>query len=222
MTIAIKNSDFEGELQIKTIIPIRIPKILLILFVLFSIITLGMFALFSKWSIKFKYWFLYKKCDIKHATHFAIITNTESFNIVDAQYEKSGDKFVLYFVFKLLKYYYNEENHNEKFFEANDFKEINTKTFGNIISSYLNGLSSEKYSHQRIKFGENLKEIPIPNIFEYLFHEMTAPFFILQYFSAMIWIMQEVYVYAIVLLVISFILTIVGYFFCIILYESNI
>lgn len=217
MTIAIKNSNFEGDLQIKTIIPIRIPKISLILFIFFSIITIGIFALFSKWSIKFKYWFLYKKCEIKNATHFAIITNAESFNIVDAKYEKNEEKLHLYFVFKLLKYYYNEENPNEKFFEANDFTEINTKTFDNIISKYNQGLSSEKYSKQKIKFGENLKEIPIPNIFEYLFHEMTAPFFILQYFSAMIWIMQEVYVYAIVLLVISFILTIVGNFFSIFL-----
>ena len=108
-----------------------------------------------------------------------------------------------------MKYQYNEDS---GFFETLDFSEINT-SFTNILSVYSNGIDEETYQHHRAKYGENLKLVPVPTLFEYLYKEMTTPFFILQYLSALIWVLENSYVYSIILLSVSFLLTNVSYLF---------
>lgn len=208
--ISIKNTHLEGDLKISKIKAIKFSKISLFFFILFSFLTLGLFALFAKWSKKFRYLFLYKQCDIKFAQAFGLTTKSGSFDIVPLQKEEIEGKSTIFFVFKLLKYHYANEY---GFFEPMEFTEINTMHFNDIYSQYSKGLTKKTHTIQSKKFGENKKEIPIPNIIEYMFHEMTTPFFMLQYFSAIIWVLENVVVYAIVLLGVSFALTIISYFF---------
>lgn len=208
--ISIKNTHLEGDLKISKIKAIKFSKISLFFFILFSFLTLGLFALFAKWSKKLRYLFLYKECDLKSARAFGITTKSGSFDIVPLQMEEIEGKATIFFVFKLLKYHYANEY---GYFEPMEFTEINNKHFEDIYSHYSKGLTEKMHIIQSKRFGVNQKEIPIPNIIEYMFHEMTTPFFMLQYFSAIIWVLENVVVYAIVLLAVSFILTIISYFF---------
>ena len=207
--ITIKNSNMEGDFKIKTLSLIRISKFTFTIFFVLSISTLGIFALFAKWSKKFKYYFIYKKCNLHEASALAITTIGNSFDIVPLLTEKHQGKQKYCFYFKLLKYHYVED---DGYFEPIDFQEVNTK-FSEINSKYYYGIDENTYNYHREKFGENLKQIPIPNLFEYLYNEMTTPFFFLQYMSAFIWILEESYVYSIILIATSFILTNVSYIF---------
>ncbi len=207
--IPIKNSNIEGDYQIKTIFSIQISKRKTVLFFILSFLSLGFITLFAKWSEKFRYFFLYRKCNLNKASALAITTIENTFNIVPLKTEQYNLKKIHCFFFKVLKYQYNEEM---GYFETLDFSEINT-SFSNILSIYSNGIDEETYQYHQAKYGENLKLVPIPTLFEFLYEEMTTPFFILQYLSALIWVLENSYVYSIVLLTISFLLTIVSYVF---------
>ena len=57
----------------------------------------------------------------------------------------------------------------------------------------------------------------MPNYFEYLFDVMTKPFFILQYVSSVIWILESLTIFGVVLLAFSALTTTINY---ILLYFS--
>ena len=86
--IPIKNSNIEGDYQIKTIFSIRISKATTVLFFILSFLTLGFITLVAKWSKRFRYLFLYKECQLNQATEFAITTIQNTFDIVPLKTEQ--------------------------------------------------------------------------------------------------------------------------------------
>ena len=209
-TVPFKNSTIEGDFKIKSLISIRISKTTSSLFLVLCIITVGLLALIAKWSKRFKYFFLYKECPLSEATEIAILTIGDSFDIVPLSLEEHKNKKSYTFIFKCLKYHYVDEL---GYFEPVDFNEINKMKLGEVFHRYSHGIDEETYKYHLIKYDENLKLIPIPNLLEYLYHEMTAPFYILQYCSALVWFLEKSYIYSITLLVASLVLTIISYFF---------
>lgn len=207
--IPVKNSNIEGDYKIKTISSVRISKSTFTIFIILSLLSLGIIALCAKWSKRLKYFFLYKECNLNKASAIVITTIENSFDIVPLIIKQHKNKKIYYFYFKVMKYHYLD---HDGYFEPIDFHEINS-SFSEIISRFSYGIDQETYLNQKEKFEENLKQIPIPNLFEYLYEEMTTPFFIIQYFSAFIWILENQYVYSIILIIVSFLLTIVSYFF---------
>ena len=146
---------------------------------------------------------------MQDASALAVTTIGKTFDIVTLIDEKHENTSCYTFIFRLLKYHYVQEN---GYFEPVQFSEISGK-FSDILAAFSNGINESTFKYHLLKYGENLKTVPIPNLLEYLFNEMTAPFFILQYCSAVIWFLENAYVYSIALLAASFILTIVAYFF---------
>ena len=207
--IPITNSNIEGDYKIKLLSPIRISKTKSILFFLFCLATLGFFALIAKWSKRFKRFFLYKDCFLHDASAMAILTVGDSFDMVPLLVEQYDKTKKLSFCFRLLKYHYVED---QGYFAPLDFNEVKVK-FEDILVKFSNGIDQETHKMHMVKFGQNLKMIPIPTMLEYVFNELTTPFSILQYFSALVWILENTYIYAIILLSVSVVLIIVSYFF---------
>ncbi|CAK66314.1 unnamed protein product (macronuclear) [Paramecium tetraurelia] len=65
---------------------------------------------------------------------------------------------------------------------------------------------------RQIIYGNSQLQIPIKSIFTYLFQELTSPFYILQYFSVLLWIAEGFIIFAIVLLSFSFLACIINYY----------
>ena len=207
--IPIKNSNIEGDYKIKSIRAIKISKLSSIVFFFLCLLTFGFLSLVAKWSKRVRFFLLYSECSLQDASALAVTTIGKTFDIVTLIDEKHENTSCYTFIFRLLKYHYVQEN---GYFEPVQFSEISGK-FSDILAAFSNGINESTFKYHLLKYGENLKTVPIPNLLEYLFNEMTAPFFILQYCSAVIWFLENAYVYSIALLAASFILTIVAYFF---------
>jgi cation-transporting ATPase 13A3/4/5 len=78
----IRNSDVEGQCKVLSITPIRLSKDRVGLGVLISLVTALLFALACSWSKRLTKKFFFQNCRLDDATHFWILNEDKSFNIV--------------------------------------------------------------------------------------------------------------------------------------------
>ena len=119
--VSFRNSKIEGDFQIKSLVCVRISKTASSVFFFFCVFTLGLLALLLKWSKRLKYVFLYKKCILSEASEIAITTQGDSFDIVPLIKEEHGNRKNYSFMYKLLKYHYDDDL---GYFEPVDFSDI--------------------------------------------------------------------------------------------------
>jgi len=55
-------------------------------------------------------------------------------------------------------------------------------------------------SERRRDYGECKKEVEIPSLPAFLLREMTSPFYILQYLSVFIWLLQKYILFACIII----------------------
>jgi len=83
-----------------------------------------------------------------------------------------------------------------------------------MLEKYSNGISdSGKLNLHRTLYGKCLIEIPLPGVLPYMFEELSNPFFIIQYISCAIWIVESFIMFAIILVAVSVVLTLMNYVF---------
>ncbi len=83
---------------------------------------------------------------------------------------------------------------NFKRFLKKEYSEINDKL-----------LLQEEYQLLSAQYGPNVMYIPDSNFFEISFKKMLSPFFLFQYFSATVWFCESYNLYAVLILVITFV-----------------
>ena len=66
-------------------------------------------------------------------------------------------------------------------------------------------------------YGKNEHLVEVPNYFEYLFDTMTQPFFIFQYLVSIVYILENVAIFGVLMIVFGFITTSINY---VLLYRS--
>ena len=96
----------------------------------------------------------------------AILTVGDSFDMVPLLVEQYDKTKKLSFCFRLLKYHYVED---QGYFAPLDFNEVKVK-FEDILVKFSNGIDQETHKMHMVKFGQNLKMIPIPTMLEYVFN----------------------------------------------------
>ena len=110
-----------------------------------------------------------------------------------------------------MKYLFDQK---QSAFRAAEFIFPMNLTQKSILEKYSNGIiNQEQLFLHRTLYGKCLIEIPLPGLFPYMFEELSNPFFILQYISCAIWIVESFIVFAIILIAVSITLTFMNYVF---------
>lgn len=73
----------------------------------------------------------------------------------------------------------------------------------NIELYECQGLNISEQSSKRITYGYNEIDVPIHSIFTLLVLEALTPFYIFQVFSLVVWLLEDYYLYAIAIIVMS-------------------
>jgi len=158
----------------------------------------------------------YEKSFLKDSTHFGILGVDKTYTIVEAfemdlpklgnsnilQYFKSN--IVCYktksFKYKLFTYAYSPNN---KTFDSIIF-EINASL--DVLSrKFLIGLNEKEVQYQNTLYGPCELDIKIDSVLELLKKEFTDPFYLFQFFSIILWLLNEYVNYAIIILLITII-----------------
>jgi cation-transporting ATPase 13A2 len=218
--IHILNKASEGEIKIKSIECLNRSISKILLFIILSILSVGIVALFAKWFIKFRKYMLYTLTNFENSTHFFITSTDQKYYIEKKQIfiikntenkNQEDEKNLIFFTNNFLRYVYNEKNGYFECWEFYNFDEdIKLKEFINVN---YNGLSSNEVNDRQNKFGKCELYIHVPGLFEYLGEVLIEPFYIIQYLSVILWIAEENYLYSFVLLIVTFILTSINYIF---------
>ena len=214
----VKNYDDSCEdfSKIEKILSLRKNSFKFCIFVLFSIITLGILNLFVVWFPKLKLFLIYSLCDMETASHFGIFGCDDYFHVVNAQIlhlpeiEDShlrnycifnvSDSRVKLFEFKLFKYLYNSK---EECFVSLKF---NIKTSMENLHTYFTvGLSQKECSHQMGIFGKCDLEINVDSVLKLIFKEVSDPFYLFQVFSVTLWFYTQYYYYSSVIVFTTFV-----------------
>ena len=209
--VKIINSEAEGECKVKSIECLYFSYGKLILFIFLSIITVGIWSLFVKWFLSLRKASLYSECKFSEATHF-LVTGTDGIKTIEDRQEiiMEDGKVFTFFWYQLMKYVYYPEQKSFKSLEFFDFDYLSMSDLSKLYPSVI----TDDIAVNRISiYGKCMLEIPVPGLFSYLSSELIGPFYILQYFSVVLWIIEKTYIYSGVLLGITLILTIVNYCF---------
>ncbi|CAD8190017.1 unnamed protein product [Paramecium pentaurelia] len=189
--------EIEGTTKITYIEPIRLQKRRIVLGVFLSVITSFLFTLACSWSKKLVRQFFFKESQLDKATHIWITNNDNSNNISKLENKQNQ----IYFINRKLKYIYNSA--------MNTFKalEYDLKTKRELLQAtgiqYPNKFQEE--------YGKCIIDIPKPNLFVYLVKELTAPFYILQYLSCFLWVLEDLAILSIIMISVSLIFTTINF-----------
>ncbi|CAK64447.1 unnamed protein product (macronuclear) [Paramecium tetraurelia] len=191
------DSEIEGTTKITYIEPIRLQKRRVVLGVLLSVITSFLFTLACSWSKKLVRKFFFKESQMEMATHMWIINNDNSNNISKLMNKQNE----IYFINRKLNYIYNTS--------MNAFKalEYDLKTKRELLQAP--GIQQPILFQE--KYGKCLIDIPKPNLFVYLLKELTAPFYILQYLSCFLWVLEDLAILSIIMISVSLIFTTINF-----------
>ncbi|CAD8208856.1 unnamed protein product [Paramecium octaurelia] len=191
------DSEIEGTTKITNIEPIRLQKRRIVLGVFLSVITSFLFTLACSWSKKLVRKFFFKESQLEKATHMWITNNDNSNNISKLVTKQNQ----VYFINRKLKYIYDSA--------MNTFKalEYDLKTKRELLKA--RGVLQPKYFQE--EFGKCLIDIPKPNLFVYLVKELTAPFYILQYLSCFLWVLEDLAILSIIMISVSLIFTTINF-----------
>ena len=209
--VKINNSEAEGECKVKSIECLYLGKLKLILFIFLSIISAGIYCLLVKWFLSLRKFALYTDCELNEATHF-LVTGTDGSITIEERKELTMEdaSTTTYFYNNLMKYVYNSELKSFKSLEYFDFDKL---SLADLATKYSCSISNEVAAKRISIYGKCMLDIPIPGMFSYLANELVGPFYIIQYFSIVLWIAEKTYVYSAVLMVITLFLTILNFCF---------
>ena len=74
------------------------------------------------------------------------------------------------------------------------------------------GISRHEAEKREIFYGKNEHRVEIPNYFEVLFDTMTQPFFIFQYFVSIVYILESLVLFGVLMIFFSWLTTTINYF----------
>jgi len=207
----ILNTEVEGECRIRSISSIRLKFSKLIIFFILTLLTLGILALFVKWFVKLQRWLLYIPCSLSEASHLFIQNNDDACSIVPLNHQPEIPLYPYYFINRHMKYLFDQ---TKTAFRAAEYIFPMNFTQKDILEKYSSGITNKEqlFLHKTL-YGKCLIEIPLPEIFPYMFKELCNPFFILQYISCAIWIFESFIMFAIILIAVSITLTFMNYVF---------
>ena len=194
----------ENNFKIKKVLPIKLSKIKLIIFILLNIITIGLINILIRYFPKLEYYLLFTNTNLidKKANYIAIFSNKNELKITSLIKEKLPEinnkflnenqlKLLIKFKFKKIYYKYN--------FETDKFIPLLFKLTGikeKIINSFENGLNENEINYQKKLFEKCNIEIKIPFYLKIIWEEITDFYYLFQIYALTIWFIEEFTFYA--------------------------
>lgn len=198
--IPVHSSISEGDFHLQYGYSLKLDKFKLIFVIFLSIITLGTIIFLIFWSELLKRKLLYTFCDFSDATHFLIKHCDEKFEIVKLNQIKVAGKSCKTFRTRFLSYYLDEYSESIKMFVYN-------------IGEYdKEGLTEAEVRENKLIYGDCLIDIPVPSIFSFFMSEIMNPYFVFQFFSVIVWLLEKYVMFAVLIFLIC-IVTAIGNLF---------
>ncbi|XP_029904873.1 probable cation-transporting ATPase 13A3 isoform X2 [Myripristis murdjan] len=107
---------------------------------------------------------------------------------------------IRYFTLHSTKYYWNDELQNFEVLTGLEDLQISCST---LHSEHSAGLSRSQQEYRRLFFGVNEIAVKVPSLFKLLIKEVLNPFYIFQFFSVILWSIDEYYYYAVAIVFMS-------------------
>ena len=201
----------EDHAQIERVIPIAYSCFKLFIFIILTIITLGIFILVVIWFPKLQFYFIYSIVPIDQAKKVAIYgtdgelyfiplkkpslpdlekTNSFIYNHYNVNIPR-GVPYIIMFTFKLFQYIFDPLEMNFIPLKI----QLDT-TNENIILECTQGLNDDEYRHQRLIYGVCDLDIKVKSFITLLAIEFTDPFYLFQVFSVLLWYTNQYELYA--------------------------
>ena len=152
---------------------------------------------------------LFVLCSFEVATHFYIENSDGTVNIVKRfeGRDLEGNS-APYFFNRYLKYYFDKEESSFKPFEY-DMNITHEKIHGNLSK----GINEAKANERLESYGECFLNIPIPHPVTWIVTQLLNPFYIIQYGCSVLWVFEGYITFAIVMTVVSVLVTVISYIF---------
>jgi len=180
-----------------------------IAYVLLCLFTLGAFYLAARWYIRVKVWARYVACRAEEAKVVVITLNSDV--LVEAFTRKAqvstqalgrpaGPVLTLLLCDIQQKTYFLNSDTDQ--FEPLVFP-VNLP-YQALHGLFANGLENPQIVTERQSlYGEAAMDVPIPSAFEVFSQEVLHPFFLFQVFSIILWCIEQYWIYAIIIFLMS-------------------
>jgi hypothetical protein len=200
-----KIHDVEGECILNEIHAIRKSTWKYVLFIIYSIILVGIPPLLCFWYIELERFLYYDYCSLEEATHFYILNYDEQHTIAKKEvgpiyFTDIDSEVCTYFVNRFMKYYYDI---HEQVFKAINFNSI--PRIRNLLNEKIQvfGYDSETVVGLRECYGNCAMELPRPSCPELFIREVLQPFYLFIIYSVILWYYEKYVYYASIILVTS-------------------
>ena len=198
--IPVHSSISEGDFHLQYGYPLKLDKFKLFFVIFLSIITLGTIFFFIFWSELLKRKFLYTFCEFSDASHFLIKHCDQKFELVKLNHIKVAGKSWKTFKTRFLSYYLDENSESIKMFAYN-------------VGEYKQeGLSEVETKENKLIYGDCLIDIPVPSVFSFFMSEIMNPYFVFQFFSVIVWMLEKYIMFAILIFAICIVTAISNLF----------
>ncbi|KAK2947555.1 ion-transporting P-type ATPase [Blattamonas nauphoetae] len=188
------------EERVKSIQPYEFSPFRVFLFIIASIVTIGLFPLLCYWLKKLFVFSTSRRTTNDRASRMVIVDEYNRSYICPIRTSTDGTNNFKFFSYKLLRFVFDEE--------INDYIPVEYKTdipFIALQHEMLHGHKEHAANRQRALFGINSIEVPMKPWYRVLLEECLHPFFMFQVFSVTIWSINSYLPYAMTVLGMSII-----------------
>ena len=183
----------EDELQVKGY---RLHRGRCALSALAILFTLGLVMILVVWRKDIKMFMFYQHCPLQHATKILVRDSFGQFADEDILEERSGSAVLpktRYFVHKRIKYVW--DINDLQFYRFKSYDEDGQLSCQGL---HLNpgGLSPREVEEAERQYGLNAIKIQVLPIYRLVFKEVANPFYLFQLYTVVVWMAQEYWDYA--------------------------
>ncbi|CAF0752314.1 unnamed protein product [Brachionus calyciflorus] len=198
-----------------------------ILYYLIIIISLGLLVIVFYWKPEWKVYFTCRKSDLSQADYVVVrdgynqifvvqvidikdqsitlsieqnLSSNTYQNSAESNIEEPTDNNLKYFIYHALRYYWSNQTRAFEKLHALDYS-----TPCNSLLREYKGYSALVQNSKLQFYGPNSIEVEVKSYFRLFFEEILTPFYIFQIAACTLWMIDEYYLYAICIIVISLI-----------------
>ena len=190
-----EQDEFLLRCEVKDIIPVKRSILSELVFILLSLLSLGLLALILIWNKKLWKTFRFKRTKIEEATYIIIINEHDEEILTPKEHqqdENNSRKIVI--TYRYMKYIYD----NDEFIMLRNCLNM-TQT--DIHSELGKGIHEENYALMRSIFGINTTKIRVDSVIKIFTEEAITSFNLYQLFAVVVWYFRDYALYAGIILI---------------------
>ncbi|KRW99089.1 P-type ATPase, cytoplasmic domain N [Pseudocohnilembus persalinus] len=199
----------EGECCLKKVICLEFSIFKLIFHGILTICTAGLlYILCHNYQGLYRFFF-FSKCSVKKATHFLAKNFDNEYELQKKikGFKDQDNKERIAFENRYMRYIFGENTEKFKSFG------LQLERLTNQQVKQLQPLSQEECERRKKIFGECLIDFPVTKYYQFAYYFLTKPQLLLVYLSFVIWVIEGLYVFACVLLLVTLIVMTFLFFF---------